>query len=396
MTMPEQTVRDATPASGTTAAPPEARRDEATPNGSRPTPPITVVMKRHVLGASSRLGLLKSLRDSGWRQRRLLILCYHSISIDDEHEWSGTYSMSPTLLEARLRMLRDGRYNVLPLDEAVRRLYDGTLPPRSVALTFDDGMYDFRARAWPLLQQFGFPATVYLTTYYSDYRKPIFGLFCSYVLWRARERALAPEVMALVDAPARWDLSDGAGRARAHRDILDYADREQLSLPERTALAGRLTDLLGDDYEAIRAKRILTVMTGDEATELARSGIDIELHTHRHRTPLDRALFLREITDNRERVDRIRAGTARHFCYPSGIYHSEFLPWLREAGVATATTCDPGLASSKSEPLLLPRLVDTSFLSPQDVEGWMTGISAFFMPRKARAHAGRTPVSADA
>jgi len=395
MTTPGQIVRDATPAAGT--ATPEEHRDDTAPEGAKPAPPITVVVKRRVLGASSRLGLLNGVRDSAWRQRRLLILCYHSIAIDDEHEWSGTYSMSPTLLEARLRMLRDGRYNLLSLDEAVRRLYDGTLPPRSVALTFDDGMYDFRARAWPLLQQFGFPATVYLTTYYSDYHKPIFGLFCSYVLWRARDRAIEPEVTALVNARARWDLSTADGRARAHRDILDHADREQLSLPERSALAERLTELLGDDYEAIRAKRILTVMTGDEASELARSGIDIQLHTHRHRTPLDHELFLREITDNRERVDRIREGTARHFCYPSGIYRAEFLPWLREAGVATATTCDPGLASAKSEPLLLPRLVDTSFLSPLDVEGWMTGMSAFFMPRKASAHAGRrAPVSTDA
>ena len=394
MTPPEETVREATPPAGTITVP-AASAGAPTPNGAPPAPPITVVVKRRVLGASSRFGLLNGVRDSAWRQRRLLILCYHSISIDDEHEWSGTYSMSPALLESRLRMLRDGRYNVLPLSEAVRRLYDGTLPPRSVALTFDDGMYDFRARAWPLLQQFGFPATVYLTTYYSEYHKPIFGLLCSYVLWRARARAVDPEVMALVGAATPWNLSDAAGRARAHRDIFAYVDRERLTLPERSALAERLTELLGDDYAAIEAKRILTVMTADEAAEVARSGIGIELHTHRHRTPLDHALFLREITDNRERIDRIREGSARHFCYPSGIYHSEFLPWLREAGVETATTCDPGLASAKSEPLLLPRLVDTSFLSPLDVEGWMTGMSAFFMPRKASAHAGRTTVAAD-
>jgi peptidoglycan/xylan/chitin deacetylase (PgdA/CDA1 family) len=397
MTMPEQRVREASPLSGPGTAPAEPRNDPGAPNGSLPAPPITVAVKRRVLGASSRLGLLNSVRDSAWRQRRLLILCYHSISIDDEHDWSGAYSMSPALLEARFRMLRDGRYNVLPLDEAVRRLYEGTLPPRSVALTFDDGMYDFRARAWPLLQQFGFPATVYLTTYYSDYHKPIFGLFCSYLLWRARGRAIGSEASALVDAPERWELSHATGRARAQRDIMAFVDRARLPLPERTALAERLAELLGDDYEAIRAKRILTVMTGDEAAELTRGGdIDIQLHTHRHRTPLDHALFLREINDNRERVDRIREAPARHFCYPSGVYRSELLPWLREAGVSTASTCDPGLASTKSEPLLLPRLVDTSFLSPLDVEGWLTGMSAFFMPRKASAHAGRRPTTVDA
>jgi len=136
-------------------------------------------------------------------------------------------------------------------------------------------------------------------------------------------------------------------------------------------------------------------MTRDEAAEIARNGIDIELHTHRHRTPNDRALFLREIVDNRERIERIRDGVARHFCYPSGVYRPEFLPWLREAGVTTATTCDPGLASRRSDPLLLPRLVDTSFLSPLDVEGWMTGMSGFFMPRKASAHVARSAASVD-
>ena len=369
--------------------------DDATPNDARPGPPLTVVIKRSVLGASSRLGLLSGVRDSAWRQRRLLILCYHSISIDDEHEWSGTYSMSPALLEARLRMLRDGRYNVLPLDEAMRRLYEGTLPPRSVVLTFDDGMFDFYARARSLLQQFGFPATVYLTTYYSEYSKPIFGLFCSYLLWRARMRGTTPDTSALLGYSTRWRLADADGRARAHRELMEFADREQLSLPERTELAERLTELLGDDYAAILAKRILTVMTSAEAAEIAREGVDVQLHTHRHRTPNDHALFLREIADNRARIDPIRGNTARHFCYPSGVYRDEFLPWLREAGVQTATTCDPGLASPRSEPLLLPRLVDTSFLSPLDVEGWMTGISAFFLPRKASAHAPRTPTPAN-
>ena len=357
---------------------------------------MTVVVKRRVLGASSRLGILDGVRDSKWRQHRLLILCYHSISIDDEHEWSGTYSMSPAVLESRFRMLRDGGYNVLPLDEAIRRLYERTLPPRSVALTFDDGMYDFHARARPLLKQFGFPATVYLTTFYSDYQKPIFGLFCSYVLWRARTRMPQPDTRALARPTERLEPVDGRGpaarapgdhglrRAGAAHAARAHRARRTAHRPARRRLRRRCC-----------AKRVLTVMTHDEAAEMARDGVDVQLHTHRHRTPNDHALFLREITDNRTRIDPIRDGVARHFCYPSGVYRPEFLPWLREAGVQTATTCDPGLASSRSEPLLLPRLVDTSYLSPLDVEGWMTGMSAFFMPRKARAHAERAQAASD-
>jgi peptidoglycan/xylan/chitin deacetylase (PgdA/CDA1 family) len=373
--------------------------------GPRPVPPagyghsgspLTVRVKRRILRASSNVGLLHRIRDSAWRNRRLLILCYHSISIDDEHEWSGTYSMSPELLAARFRMLRDGGYSVLPLDEAVRRLYDGTLPPRSVTLTFDDGMYDFRARALPLLREFGFPATVYLTTYYSDYNEPIFGLYCSYLLWRARERSPEPDTRTLLGRASPWNLSTARGRARAHRELLDHAARERLTVPERTALAARLAGVLGEAHAALRDRRILTLMTREEAAALADDGVDVQLHTHRHRTPEDRALFQREIADNRSRVDAIRGAAATHFCYPSGVYRPSFLSWLRESGVRTATTCDPGLAAPGTEPLLLPRLVDTSFLSALDVEGWLTGMSAFFMPRKASAHAARARERADA
>ena len=146
----------------------------------------------------------------------------------------------------------------------------------------------------------------------------------------------------MIGRQSAWDLSTDAGRRRAHREIRDFTVQERSALPERISLAERLTGLLGDDYAALRAKRILTVMTPEEAAQIAREGVDVELHTHRHRTPTDRALFLREITDNRLRIDPLRTGVARHFCYPSGVYRSEFLPWLREAGVTDRHDLRPG------------------------------------------------------
>ena len=40
----------------------------------------------------------------------------------------------------------------------------GTLPDRAVVLTFDDGYADFHSRAMPLLDRYGFTATVFVTT----------------------------------------------------------------------------------------------------------------------------------------------------------------------------------------------------------------------------------------
>jgi hypothetical protein len=105
------------------------------------------------------------------------------------------------------------------------------------------------------------------------------------------------------------------------------------------------------------------------------------MHTHRHRTPLDRELFRREIVDNRESIRAMTGSEAAHFCYPSGAYDGAFLPWLEELGVASAMTCDVGYASRDSERLLLPRLLDVSSLSHVEFEAWLTGVAAA-LPRR--------------
>jgi hypothetical protein len=125
--------------------------------------------KLALLRLAKKTGLSGAMRDGAWRRRRLLILAYHGISITDEHEWSPELYLPHDGLRARFELLRDEGYNVVSLREGVERLRAGTLPPRSVALTFDDGMVDFQ-RAVPLLQEFRFPATVFVTTYYAQKR----------------------------------------------------------------------------------------------------------------------------------------------------------------------------------------------------------------------------------
>ena len=93
-----------------------------------------------------------------------MILCYHGVSLDDEHEWNPTLYISARTLARRLDALRRLGCTVLSLPEAVDRLYEKSLPKRAVVLTFDDGYYDFKAKALPLLEARGYPATVYVAT----------------------------------------------------------------------------------------------------------------------------------------------------------------------------------------------------------------------------------------
>jgi peptidoglycan/xylan/chitin deacetylase (PgdA/CDA1 family) len=249
-----------------------------------------------------------------------------------------------------------------------------------VAITFDDGGYDFYTEAFPLLKSCGFPVTVYQTTYYSDYQMPVFNLVCSYILWKRRGSMLHSGKELGLTEPL--DLRTEASRAQIVRTLVLNAETSNLTGVQKNDLATRLAKLLDVSYDEIVANRMFQLMNLSERNQLAAAGVDFQLHTHRHRTPIDQHLFRKEIQDNRRALEQL-GEKAIHFCYPSGIYRPEFLAWLQMENVVSATTCDAGLASKRSNPLLLPRLVDTSARSAVEFESWLTGLAFLLAVRKA-------------
>jgi hypothetical protein len=159
------------------------------------------------------------------------------------------------------------------------------------------------------------------------------------------------------------------------------AEASNLSAVQKNDLAAKLAQFLSISYDKIVSSRMFQVMTPSERSELATQRVDFQLHTHRHRTPIREDLFRKEIRDNRQALGQLGAG-AIHFCYPSGAYRPEFMDWLQKENVVSATTCETGLASARSNFLLLPRLVDTSARSAVEFEAWITGLAALLPARK--------------
>jgi peptidoglycan/xylan/chitin deacetylase (PgdA/CDA1 family) len=335
--------------------------------------------KQVTLNSLKTAGVSRLVQKSSWRRQRLLILAYHGISLDDEHLWNGSQYISPEIFRNRLQSLKKLGCNVLPLNEAISRLYANDLPPKSVAITFDDGTYDFCRQAFPALQEFGFPSTLYLTTFYSHYNKPVFDLMCSYLLWKGRGETL--DLKEITGRDWKADLRDPGSQAAAMKEIHKYARERKLSADDKDALATSVARHLKVNYDDLLERRVMHNLRPDEVMKLAAEGVDIQLHTHRHRTPMDRKLFLREIEDNRNSIQGMTGRVASHFCYPTGKHDQAFLPWLREAGVVSATTCEAGFAHRSFDPLLLPRFLDSNMLSPIEFESWLTGISAA-LPRR--------------
>jgi peptidoglycan/xylan/chitin deacetylase (PgdA/CDA1 family) len=326
-------------------------------------------------------GVFELVANSRWRRERLLILCYHGISLEDEHLWRPFLYMNAAQLAMRLEALHSAGCSVLPLGEALTKLRVHDLPPRSVAITFDDGTYDFYKQAYPLLKQHNFPVTVYQTTYYVDCATPVFNLMCSYLLWKQRERrTIDAREFGLSES---MDVRTELGRHRIVRGLIDFSDQENLNGKQKNEVAQRLAEILGIDYSVLVGKRILQLMNKQELAEVAADGVDLQLHTHRHRTPEMEQSFQQEIIENRERIRAVTGKEATHFCYPSGVYRMQFIGWLEKENVASATTCDAGLARQHDNQYLLPRLVDTTGRAQLEFDSWLCGVGDLLSLRKA-------------
>ena len=336
-------------------------------------------VKQTALSTMRSAGLFDAASRSRWRSGRLLILGYHGVAQEDEHLWNPALFVPPEHLASRMRFLRANGFNVLPYGDAIQRLSLGTLPDRSVTVTFDDGYVDFYRLAAPILRAYEIPATVYLTTYYCENNRPVPGITAAYMIWKSRKftGALTTvpgfEGIRFQTALERRTVSEAVGRY--------FTGERTLSADEKNRMLERLAEELQFDLDLFRRRRLMHVMSADEARRVAAAGFDIQLHTHRHWVPRDQALIEREITDNRERLTHITGREPNDLCYPSGIHYPELLPWLRELGIRSATTCEHGLATTDDDPLLLPRFLDHSGITLVEFEAWASGVGSV-LPRR--------------
>jgi hypothetical protein len=246
-----------------------------------------------------------------------------------------------------------------------------------VVITFDDGIQDFHRLVWPALRTHSFPATLYLCTHYVNRQLPVFDLACSYMLWRSLGKTLDwPRII-----PAACILTE-QNRTNITQTIQAYAWSESMTSEQKSALLEELAERLDFDYAELVRSRRLTLVSDNEAQEMAAEGLDIQLHTHRHQSPLDRASFFREIADNRSYIRRLTDKDPDHFAYPNGYHHPSHAAFLRELGVKTATTCYAGHTTRESPHLKLPRFVDSEAVPEAQFLAWCTGTADLLPHRK--------------
>ena len=95
------------------------------------------------------------------RSNEPVIFMYHRVAETICDPWG--ISVPPARFREQLEHLR-ADWTILAMDELVAALEAQALPRHAAALTFDDGYADNALVAKPILEDYGIPATMFLTT----------------------------------------------------------------------------------------------------------------------------------------------------------------------------------------------------------------------------------------
>lgn len=327
--------------------------------------------KRAFLHLARALGLFAIARRLTAKSVRLL--CYHGISIDDQHEFEPLLFMPRKQFEHRLALLAKRRWKVVTLDQALAALESGTVNDAPVVITIDDGWSSTISQAVPALRRAGMPATLYVATQYLASGYEVFDVILQYMFWKSRRATLELRT-GIQSLDGEYDLT--TDRRAVVLKLLENANRD-LDEHGKQCLLKKLAEALALDFDGITSNDRFRLMSANDGEGLSGLGVDLQLHTHRHHLPNSNLQDMRvEIEDNRKILEAIKKGPCNHFCYPSGDYASQHPSWLASCGVQSATTCEPGFADSASNRLLLPRILDRSQWSDIEFEAVLSGFTA--------------------
>lgn len=303
------------------------------------------------------LKLPLTLLSPGGPRGRLSILIFHRVL--PQPDPLAPDEPDATAFEEQMRWVRNW-FNVLPLAEAVEQLYTATLPPRALAITFDDGYADNADLAAPILERLGLTATFFVTT----------GFLSGGCMWNDRIiEAIRQFPEGRLDLTAIGhgvaDVGSPQARRQAIAELLNGI--KHLAPAERQAAVETVVAAAG----AASAPSLM--MNAAQVRRLGSLGMDVGAHTVSHPilTRLEPASARQEILQSKRHLEELLDRPVRLFAYPNGVprqdYMAEHVRMVRDAGFAAAVSTSWGTSTRNSDRFQLPRF------TPWDRARWRYG-----------------------
>jgi peptidoglycan/xylan/chitin deacetylase (PgdA/CDA1 family) len=299
------------------------------------------------------LGLARRYR----RNHIALILRYHSVGGADG---SAPIHIDPGLcvpaaaFAQQMRFIRE-RYTPLSLADLYAAIeHDRPFPPGAVAVTFDDGYRDNYSEALPILQQYGIPATFYITAGCVEAGEVLWTSKLRYYFMATHQPALrlqrpTAQVLDLSSPSARQAsyahtvaLIKSAGRRRGGDEVF-----------EEVEAALQVTNL---------APLRESMLSWEEIREMRRAGMLIGAHTltHPNLPGLPPEAAEAEVAGSKTLIEARLDAPVEHFAYPNGRGVSHFNDTVRDivrqAGFLTSVTSISGPVHPTDDLFTLRRL----------------------------------------
>ena len=305
-------------------------------------------LSSEIVGA---LGVNRTLRAS--HRRCLLILNYHGVVPDELAREPLLYPNVIGVTEFTRHMSALARlFRPVGLAELHEwRIGSLSFPPNPALVTFDDGYRNNLTWAVPVLEHFGIPAVIHVTTGHIG-RTAM--LWPDEIFWRVLkwpERMIpVPRGLLEVPAPAEW-----ASRVKLAGCI------QQLSKRLSPAQLQQYLARLQKHPEPEPQEEIHSFLSWEELRQLQFRGFMIGSHTLHHpilsRLPLQEAAY--ELQASKRLIEEMLGGECGCFAYPNGgaaDLSPEIVEQVRRAGYSFAFTVQGRLASPGDDPLMLDRV----------------------------------------
>jgi peptidoglycan/xylan/chitin deacetylase (PgdA/CDA1 family) len=280
-------------------------------------------------------------------RRSLVVLGWHNVA--------GTWCFPDRTgrgragLAQQLHLLQRSAH-VVDLSEALDTLASGgTLPPRAVALTFDDGYRDNLTDAVPLLRDLGLSATFFLVPHVLS------GVTTPW--WEVVGAAFTESDLRTFRWEDRAFALEGAEGRRSYEAVCESLKRCNEQTRQR-----KVRELVDELHPGAEAQVTPLFLDWDDARALVRSGMRVGSHSLDHvilanEEPAEQRRNLRE---SRQLLESQLDTQIRLLAYPNGSA-SDFDGVTEraacEAGYQGAVTTIPGRNGATTSPFRLRRFV---------------------------------------
>jgi peptidoglycan/xylan/chitin deacetylase (PgdA/CDA1 family) len=290
---------------------------------------------------------LATAASPGGDSARLTVLLFHRVLPHPDALMPETPDAS--VFDSQIAILAKV-FRVMPLEDALSRLSSGTLPSRSLCITFDDGYRDNFDVAVPILSKHGATATFFIATGFLNGGRMMHDTVIEAV------RRLPTQ-----DCDLSWI---GLGR-RSIRNVesrvalIDDFVRQikYLPLDERKSAGERLAHAVRNDMPTD------LMMTTEDLRKLTALGMTIGAHTHDHPilSKVDGDEAFRQIIKSREVLADALGRAPTLFAYPNGKpnidYKAAHVNLVKRAGFSAAVSVSMGAATRDSDHFQVPRFV---------------------------------------